>query len=395
MIVFDPDTPDQEPSPDIGPAARAARVKNYARDVGFDLVGITGTSVPDFFARYLEALHAGHCADMDYLTEQPELRQDVRNVWPEARSVIVTAVSYADTTPSLLDAPLGPDEGYIARYARGRDYHLVVKKMMVQLARKMQHDPHLGRLPSTEQRVFVDTGPVLEKAFAMAAGLGWIGKNTLLIHPGHRPEHRRKGRRPAPRPERGRPLPPGTRPPEDPPGLDTEGKTLGRGSYYFLAVMLTPLDLAHDTPETDHCGSCRRCLDVCPTGAFPAPYQLDARRCISYWTIESGSPSAVADPETLGPHVFGCDLCQDVCPWNQHTLSDGPPGHFQLAPRPENLRPSLTELATLDEEAFIQRFPKSAVRRVDSAHMREVVALVRAGQPDQPGQPSQKTKSEQ
>lgn len=378
MIVRDADTLDREPSPDIGPALRAARVKNYAREVGFDLVGITGTAVPDFFARYLEALHAGHCADMDYLTEQPELRKDVRNVWPEARSVIVTAVSYADTSPSLLNAPAGPDEGYIARYARGRDYHLVVKKMMVQLARRMQHDPHLGRLPSTDQRVFVDTGPVLEKAFAMAAGLGWIGKNTLLIHPGHRPEDRKKGKRPAPRPERGRPLPEGTRlAPELP---ETDGRTLGRGSYYFLAVMLTPLELAHDTPETDHCGSCRRCLDVCPTGAFPAPYKLDARRCISYWTIESRSPSAVADPETLGPHVFGCDLCQDVCPWNQHTLTDGPPGHFQLAPRPENLRPSLTELGALDEEAFIQRFPKSAVRRVDAAHMREVVELVKAGQ---------------
>ena len=367
--------------PDIGSTGRAARVKDHARMVGFDLVGITGTAVPEAFARYLEALEAGHCADMDYLTENPELRKDVRNVWPEARSVVVCAVSYADTTPSLLDAPLGPDEGYIARYARGRDYHLVVRKMMVQLARRMQHDPHLGGLPSTEQRVFVDTGPVLEKAFAMAAGLGWIGKNTLLIHPGHRPEHRKKGKRPAPRPERGRPLPPGTPlHPDTTTDLDAEGRTLGRGSYYFLAVMLTPLTLAHDTPETDHCGSCRRCLDVCPTGAFPAPYKLDARRCISYWTIESHDPRAVADPATLGPHVFGCDLCQDVCPWNQRTLAAGPPGHFQLAPRPENVRPSLTELGGLDEEAFILRFPKSAVRRVDAAHLREVVGLVKAGQ---------------
>lgn len=278
--------PEPEPAPVNTPATRAARVKSLAREVGFDLVGVTGTSVPEAFARYLEAVERGHCADMRYLFDRPELRRDVREVWPQARSVIALAVSYASSTPSILEAPPGPDEGYIARYARGRDYHLVVKKMLVALARRFESDALLAGHPSTAHRLFVDTGPVLEKAFAMAAGLGWIGKNTLLIHPGHRVH-------------------------------PTDGRTVGRGSYYFLAVILTPLELAHDTPEFDHCGSCRRCLEVCPTQAFPAPYELDARRCISTWTIESEDPAAVIDPATIGPHVFGCDLCQEVCPWNR------------------------------------------------------------------------------
>jgi len=349
------------------PESRAERVKAHARAVGFDLVGITGTSVDEAFARYLDAMAKGYGADMEYLHNHLGLRRDVRKVWPDTRSVVVLAVSYADPAPSILEAPPDADTGYIARYARGRDYHLVVRQMLVWLARKMEHDPMLAPYTSNDHRIFVDTGPVLEKAFAQAAGLGWIGKNTLLIHPGHRlegPIHDKAG---------GRASGHGG---SHPKGHNDTGRTVGRGSWYHLAVMLTPLELAFDAAETDHCGSCRRCLDVCPTDAFPAPYVLDGRRCIATWTIESEHPARDIDPETIGPHVFGCDLCQEVCPWNRGPLV---PGHRKLRARPENVAPKLAELGNLDTESFKLRFPKSAVRRVSPEHMKVVVGLVKAG----------------
>lgn len=310
--------------------ARSDRVKQHAREVGFDLVGVAPPSVPEAFARYRDAVDAGYGADMRWLTERPEVRRDVREVWPAARSVVVLAVSYASDVPGYLAEPPSAEQGWIARYAQGRDYHVYVRKMLIQLAKRFEADPLLGGA-SAEHKVFVDTGPVLEKAFAQAAGLGWIGKNTLLIHK-------------------------------------------GSGSWFFLAVVLTPLELAPDTPQTDHCGSCRRCLDVCPTDAFPRAYVLDARRCIATWTIESADPAAVIDPGALGQHVFGCDLCQEVCPWNRKAP---PTSHEALAPRPENVRPRLDDLAALDEEAFRARFPRSAVRRVDARRLGAVVGAIR------------------
>jgi len=317
------------------PEQHAARVKAIAARIGFDACGITGPALPDAFARYRAALDAGYGADMSWLTERPELRADARSVWPETRSVIVLATSYASDEPGYLAAPPAADEGWIARYAQGRDYHLVIKKMLVDMARELATDPTLGGIPSERHRCFVDTGPVLEKAFAQAAGLGWIGKSSLLVR-----------RRAA---------------------------AGGAGTWFFLAVILTPLELAHDAPETDHCGSCTRCLDVCPTDAFPAPYVLDARRCIANWTIESEHPAAVAQADTLGQHVFGCDLCQEVCPYNRHAT---PSRHAVLHPRAENVRPKLATLV-LDEAAFRARFPRSAVRRVTGAQLAETVDLIR------------------
>lgn len=323
------------------PRERSARVKRHARAAGFDLVGITGTSVPEAFARFSRQMDAGFGAAMDWLRELPEQREDVTRVWPEARSVIVLGVSYATNEPGYLSAPPTPEEGWIARYAQGRDYHVVVRRMLVNLVRRLEDDEGLGGIASERHRIFVDTGPVLEKAFAQAAGLGWIGKNTLLIHPG---------------------------------GGARGGGESGRGSWYFLAVVLTPLELAPDAPETDHCGSCTRCLDVCPTGAFAAPYVLDARKCIAAWTIESPQPATVIEPTQIGQHVFGCDLCQEVCPWNRKPT---PTRHAPLRPRPENVKPKLAELATLDDETFKQRFPRSAVTRVTARQMTEVVAVLR------------------
>jgi epoxyqueuosine reductase len=316
---------------DDGARERAARVKAHALSVGFDLVGVAPPALPEAWARYSRAMEAGYGAEMDWLTANPDMRRDVRRVHAAARSVVVLGVSYADDAPGYLASPPAADEGYIARYARGKDYHAHIRQMLVRLVRRFAEDPELG-YASTEHRIFVDTGPVLEKAFAARAGLGWIGKNTLLIN------------RPA-------------------------------GSWFFLAEVLTPLDLAFDQAETDHCGSCRRCLDACPTDAFPEPYVLDARRCIANWTIESADPVGVIEPDTLGQHVFGCDICQEVCPWNRRAV---PTAQLPLRARPDNIRPKLADLAALSEAEFKARFPKSAVRRTDGLRLGQVVRLVQA-----------------
>jgi epoxyqueuosine reductase len=311
---------------------RTARVKAITRELGFDACGIAPTDAGEGFLRYLRAMEAGFGAEMRWLYEKPELRRDVREVWPEARSVIALAVSYADpTVPGYVASPPGPDEGWIARYAQGRDYHLVVKKMLVQLAERLASDPLTSMFPSTAHRLFVDTGPVLEKHFAQLAGIGWIGKNSLLI--------RKHG-----------------------------------GSFCFLAVVLTPLELVPDTPHPDHCGTCRRCLAACPTQAFAAPYVLEARKCIATWTIESPNPADVIMPEQLGQHVFGCDICQDVCPWNRRATMTR---HEALRPRPENIRPSLASLEGLDDEGLRARFPKSAVRRIKAVQLNQTLGVMR------------------
>jgi epoxyqueuosine reductase len=306
-------------SSDITPAMRSDRVKQLAKEEGFDLVGVAPTSVPQAFERYREAMDAGYGADMEWLFNNPGMRADVRQVHPTARAVIVLGVSYWENTK-----------------AQGTDYHRVVRKLLIRLAKRLEADPILG-FESRAHRVFVDTGPVLEKAFAQRAGIGWIGKNAMLIN---RP----------------------------------------KGSWFFLGVLLTPLELEFDTPATDHCGTCRKCLDACPTDAFPAPYVLDARRCIATWTIESKEPAEVIDPQTLGQHVFGCDICQEVCPWNRHPE---PTRHGLLSPRSENIRPPLESLAMLDEEAFRERFPRSAVRRVDGRRMGQVVESLRKRESNQ------------
>jgi len=312
---------------------RARRVKELAAEIGFDACGITGCEAGDAYLRYREQMASGYGADMDWLHESGDtdgIRRDVRRVHGTANSVVVVACSYASDVPGYLEEPPAPDEGWIARYAQGKDYHVHVRKMLVRLVRAFEGDPELG-FKSTDHRVFVDTGPVLEKAFAQQAGLGWIGKNTLLLH-----------------------------------------RSLG--SWLFLGVVLTPLELAPDAAGVDHCGSCTRCLDVCPTDAFPAPYVLDARRCIATWTIESDDPPAVIDPKTLGQHVFGCDLCQEVCPWNRKAP---PSSHGPLLPRPDNIRPALSSLQGLDEAAFRRRFPKSAVRRTNGPRMGAIAALIK------------------
>jgi epoxyqueuosine reductase len=226
------------------------------------------------------------------------------------------------------------DRAAISVYARGRDYHDVVKKRLKRLGR------WLIERARCEIKVFVDTAPVMEKPLAEAAGLGWQGKHTNLV-------------------------------------------SRGLGSWFFLGAIFTTLELAPDTPHADHCGACRRCLDICPTAAFPAPYQLDARRCISYLTIELKGPIPRAFRPLIGNRVFGCDDCLAVCPWNKFAVRASELAHEARAPREDVEAPLLAELAGLDDAAFRARFAGTAVKRIGRARfLRNVlVAIGNSGDP--------------
>jgi epoxyqueuosine reductase len=288
----------------------AERVKTAALEVGFDLVGVARPEAPaelDFFASWVARGHAG---EMTYLASQVEKRSDLRVAFPWARSIVCVALQYDTPAPYSNAAP--DDRGWIARYAWGDDYHDVMTALLDRLAARLTEA--LGPFRS---RRYADTGPIAEKAYAAAAGLGAYGKNTCLLHPEH-------------------------------------------GSWFFLGELVTDLDLDPDAPRVDLCGSCTACLDVCPTGAFPAPYVLDATRCISYLTIEAKGAIPEALRPGVGRHVFGCDLCQDVCPWNRKRRHAGAAA-FEA--REGLMAPGLDELAGLTPEAFSLRFRGSPVKR--------------------------------
>jgi epoxyqueuosine reductase len=308
----------------------AERVKRMAHAVGFDLAGIASAAPPaelGFFPRWVAKGYAG---EMRYLTEQVERRSDVRVAFPWARSVIALGVQY--DTPAPYSTEARHDRGWIARYAWGDDYHDVLRAMLDRLVARLDED--LGPLRA---RAYVDTGPVVERAYAAAAGLGAWGKNTCLLHPEH-------------------------------------------GSWFFLAEVITDLALVADAPRPDMCGSCTACLEACPTGALPAPYVLDATRCISYQTIELRAALPDEQRAGIGRHVFGCDICQDVCPWNRKRRHRGAAA---LEARPGLVAPDLAELASLDDEAFRRRFRRSAVKRAKRRGLlRNVaVAIGNAGDP--------------
>jgi epoxyqueuosine reductase len=248
---------------------------------------------------------------MAYLARTRERRCDPERVLPGARSVIAVALHYrASGTPWGISNPR-TDRAEIAAYAQGADYHQVLESRLIRACEALERE-----YPAS-YRYYVDTGPVLEKAWAERAGIGWVGKNTCAI--------------------------------------DSE-----RGSFFFIGVILTTLEFEPDPPATDHCGSCRLCIEACPTGAITEPYVLDARRCISYLTIEHRGAIGSGLEEKMANLVFGCDICQEVCPWN---APEGLRADPELAPRPENEFPSLPELARLTPERFRDRFPRSAVRR--------------------------------
>jgi len=290
--------------------ARAA-IRDEALRLGFDAVGFAkpelGAAARGALAEYLRR---GYHGDMGWLQAKAALRTDPRALWPEVRSVVVLGLNYGpeeDPLSGLRDA----NAGNISVYARGRDYHDTVKKRLKALARWIA-----GRWPGA-LKVFVDTAPVMEKPLAQRAGLGWQGKHTNLV-------------------------------------------SRGFGSWLFLSEIYLALDLAADEAEADHCGACRRCLDACPTAAFPAPYRIDARRCISYLTIEHKGHIDAALRPLMGNRIYGCDDCLAVCPWNKFARAAR---DAALAPRPGLRAPALAELARLDDAAFRARFSGSPVKR--------------------------------
>ena len=290
---------------------REALIRVQARTSGFDVVGITGPAQSgEAGAALKQFLARGWHGDMDWLAANAERRADPRAVWPEVRGIIMVGMNYGpnDDPLALLDAR---GRATISVYAQGRDYHQVVKKRLKTLGR------WIATTFATEVKVFVDTAPVMEKPLAAEAGLGWQGKHTNIVSRTH-------------------------------------------GSWLFLGAVFTALDLETGPAETDHCGTCRACLDVCPTDAFPAPYQLDARRCISYLTIEHKGHIPLEFREPMGNRVYGCDDCLAVCPWNKYARA----AHANVfEPRGELVGARLVELARLDDAAFRRLFAGTAIKR--------------------------------
>ncbi len=286
-------------------------IRRRAAGLGFEVCRFTGLDAPwPATARLQAFLEAGRQGDMDWMATTADRRAHPRSLWPDARSAVVLGLNYGPEADPLEGLALR-DRGLISVYAQGEDYHDVIKGRLKQLGGWMASRTGAGL------KVFVDTAPLMEKPLAQQAGLGWQGKHTNLV-------------------------------------------SRDFGSWLFLGVILTEAILTPDAPETDHCGQCRACLDACPTAAFPAPYQLDARRCVSYLTIEHRGP---VDPELrpgLGNRIYGCDDCLAVCPWNKFAQA----GREQrLAARDDLASPALAELAGLDDAAFRARFARSPVKR--------------------------------
>lgn len=313
------------------PGSAARRVRDRALALGFDAVGVARPeSVAGAGRRLAEFVAAGRHGDMGWLADTLDRRRHPRALWPEARSAVMVAQNYAppgDPLAALADS----EAGCVSVHARNRDYHRLLKGRLKQLGGWIA-----ARLDA-EIKVFVDTAPLLEKPLAAAAGLGWQGKHTNLVSRAH-------------------------------------------GSWLFLGALLSTLDLAPGAPEEDRCGGCRRCLDACPTGAFPAPYQLDARRCVSYLTIEHKGHIPRPLRAAMGNRIYGCDDCLAVCPWNKFAAPTAEPA---LAPRESLAAPRLAELSALDDSGFRALFSGSPVKRIGrDRFMRNVlIAIGNSGAP--------------
>ncbi|TYR31527.1 tRNA epoxyqueuosine(34) reductase QueG [Mesorhizobium microcysteis] len=296
----------------VRPDRLRAFLDEEARRQGFDAIAVTRPDAvplaPERLAAYVEK---GRHGSMDWIAETAARRGDPRNLWPQVRSIVMLAMNYGpDRDP--LDLMSRKDRAAISVYARHRDYHDVIKGRLKEIAQK------LASRSGAEVKVFVDTAPVMEKPLAEAAGIGWQGKHTNLV-------------------------------------------SREFGSWLFLGSIFTAAELPPDDPERDHCGSCRACLDICPTDAFPAPYQLDARRCISYLTIEHKGPIPHEFREPMGNRIYGCDDCLAVCPWNKFAQAAS---EARLVARQDLLEPRLADLLTLDDAGFRAFFSGSPVKRI-------------------------------
>ena len=286
-------------------------IRDLALSLGFDAVGFAGPDSGETGRQLGDYLADGYHGDMGWMETTRERRQTPQGLWPDVKSIVSVAMNYGpEEDPLLLHAH--PDRATISAYARGRDYHDVLKKRLRKLARAIAEDW------SCEVKLFVDTAPVMEKPAAQRAGLGWQGKHTNLV-------------------------------------------SRAFGSWVFLGEVFTTLDLTPDNAETDHCGGCRNCLDICPTAAFPEPYKLDARRCISYLTIEHAGHIPHEFREPMGNRIYGCDDCLAVCPWNKVAQ---PTPHQDLRPHIHLKRPRLKDFAMLNDASFRQVFSGSPVKRL-------------------------------
>jgi epoxyqueuosine reductase len=288
-------------------------IRDRALALGFDAVGFGRAELGlEVRARLAEFVAAGKHGDMGWLAQRAPERSHPQALWPEAQTVIALGLSYAPEGDPLATVRR-PERGNISVYARNRDYHDVMKGMLKTLAQFI-----VARVGGPQVKVFVDTAPVMEKPLAQAAGIGWQGKHTNLV-----------SRR--------------------------------FGSWLFLGEIYTTLELPPDAPHADRCGSCTRCLKACPTDALPAPYRLDARRCISYLTIEHRGPIPLELRPLIGNRVYGCDDCLAVCPWNRFARTAG---HVKLRAREDLEAPKLQELALLDDAGFRARFAGSPIKRI-------------------------------
>ncbi|MET0849748.1 MAG: tRNA epoxyqueuosine(34) reductase QueG, partial [Candidatus Rokuibacteriota bacterium] len=294
-------------------------VKARARAEGFDEVAVGPAGPPEHGEALLDWLAAGHAGTMAYIGRRAAERLDPARVLPGARSVVTVALNYHRP-----DADADPSWAPVARYARGRDYHDVMRPRLERLAELIDGEAGARSL------AYVDTGPLLERDLAARAGLGWTGKNTMLLHP-------------------------------------------RLGSWFLIGLVLTTAALDADAALPDRCGTCRACLDACPTGAFPAPYVLDSRRCIAYLTIEHrGEIDADLQP-LMGEWEFGCDRCQEVCPWNRHA-----PPSAESAFVPAGAYPGAETIAAMDDEALRRRFAGTALLRPRAAGLRRNAAIALA-----------------
>jgi len=315
----------------LGAVDLKTRLARQAREEGFDSCKICRPwDVPQVAGRLSVFLDKGRHGQMTWMANRSEWRGDPHKLWAQARSVIMLTQSYGpDTDP--LDTLDQPERGTISVYARNHDYHGLIKKRLKRLARWLISEA------GGEVKVFVDTAPVPEKPLGEAAGTGWQGKHTNLV-------------------------------------------SRELGNWFFLGSIFTTLKLDTDPAEDDHCGSCTRCLDICPTNAFPAPYQLDARRCISYLTIEHRGPVDEELRPLMGNRIYGCDDCLAVCPWNKYAVAAR---DQKLQARDDLRAPALAELATLDDQSFRQTFAKSPIKRIGrDRFVRNVLyAIGNSGQP--------------
>lgn len=291
-----------------------ARIRDWGRELGFQQVGFADTDLAGTERQLDQWLAEGRHGDMDWMARHGRKRTRPDELVPGTRSVIVLRMDYlpADATPveKLLNQP---EKACISRYAIGRDYHKTLRSRLKKLAERIE-----GEIGEFGYRVFTDSAPVMEKPLAAKAGLGWIGKHTNLLN-----RH--------------------------------------AGSWFFLGEIYTDVEFEPDLPVSDHCGSCRKCIDVCPTGAITAPYELDARRCISYLTIELKGSIPLEFREAIGNRVYGCDDCQAVCPWNRYAQFSG---EDDFKPREDLDAGSLVDLFGWDEDTFLARTEGTAIRRI-------------------------------